>query len=408
MSTEIVNHSIRTHHPYGPSKLNYLDPRVGGCLGFFQEDSTSEAAEDGTALHEIVERVLRDYLANGKGSLTSFAFASRIKYKWDDDSDNLLVYVWAFLEPRLKPGCQVFLEIKATLLRDDGSEINYGSLDLFITYKDGTSLLVDWKFGYVPVLPAETNRQGWNYLAACGQMFPDVKSIEVAFVMPRIQWTSTFVFGRERFAELTTQVGQLVAQADDPSWDTVGWEQPLNPGAACKYCSKHITCSAYLGQFKQGVVALGGLSLPTHINIDAIDTPERAALAKTWVDFLELAIKPIKARALELAKANSGEIRAELPDGSEVKYKVFEKALSRGVGDAVKVAELLKDWVGPDQVLGAASLALGDLTKIVVASRQNSEDGLSKKQATKDLISLLELNGLLTREDGETEYLKKA
>ena len=121
------DHSTRAHHPTGPSKINYLDPRVGGCPGFRQDDGSSEAAEEGTACHEIVDAAIRQWLSVG-GTISQVAESMR---NWDDDTAILLAPVWQFLEERLAPGLDVYVEPKVQLRRKDGSEtVSYTHLTL--------------------------------------------------------------------------------------------------------------------------------------------------------------------------------------------------------------------------------------------------------------------------------------
>jgi len=58
------DHSVRSHARFSPSKLNYLDVEIGGCPGFDNRQSeTTQAAEEGTAQHEILDRLLQQALA---------------------------------------------------------------------------------------------------------------------------------------------------------------------------------------------------------------------------------------------------------------------------------------------------------------------------------------------------------
>ena len=405
------DHGARAHHKFSMSKLNHLDPSVGGCRGYKGREGTSLAAEEGTALHEITERVVREYLAaprTGGVGIAAFAAARR---NWDDDADGLLRYCFSYLEGVLTAGAKVFIELKARVRRDDGTEVNYGHLDLFVLYPNGSAKLVDWKFGYSPVLPASENRQGLGYAAAMFQTFPDARSIEVVFVQPRLRWVTRHTYQRTQAAEMAYRVDRIVQGAIDVQGEE--GQRPLladllNPGAACEYCSRVGTCPGYLQTYSLAVQRMGGMSLPTTLDLDAIDTPEKAAIARAWVDFVDLASGPIKERAMEFARVNGGSIEVSGPNGETIRYDVQSKQLPRELGSAPEIADVLKDFVAPQQLLGAAKLGLEKTLEIAApALLEVQPDVGTKKAAREAVISLLESHGLVTRPDGKVEFLKR-
>ena len=406
------DHGARAHHKFSMSKLNYLDPAVGGCRGYKGRDGTSKAAEDGTELHEKSEEVLRDYLKAARPSVSLAQFAAG-RRDWDDDSNNLLHQCFTFLDDHaLRKGSRVYIELKARIKRDDGTEINYGHLDLFVMHADMSAMLIDWKFGYAPVIPADRNRQGLGYAAAMFQQFPQVKSIEVIFVQPRLRWVTRFTYHRDQANELAFRVDQIVQGAilvQGESMQKPLMRDLLNPGSACEYCSRIGTCPGYLGAYVTAVQRMGALpSLPTTFNLDAIDSPEKAAIARAWVDFLDAAAGPIKERAQEIALNNGGQIEATLPDGQVVRYEMKSRGVNRELGSAPEIADCLKDIVMPEQLLGAAKLGLEKTLEIAAPAllEVNPEVG-TKKGAREAILSMLEAHGLVTKPDGKVEFLKR-
>jgi hypothetical protein len=391
------------------SKLNYLDPEVGGCWGFKGRDGSSQAAEDGTELHERTEAILREYLKAARPGVSLGAFANARK-DWDDDSDALLQFCFRYLESVLRAGVKVYIELKARVKRDDGTEINYGHLDLLLVYPDGSAKLIDWKFGYVPVLPANINRQGIGYAAAMFQQFAAIRAIEVVFVQPRCRWVTSHTFNRVQAAELGYRVDQIVANAikTQSNWKLVAADV-ANPGAACEYCARVVSCPGYLRKYSHAIQRMGGLDLPTTLDLDAIDTPEKAAVARAWVDFLDLAAAPIKERAEEYARAHGGVIEATLSDGRVIRYEMRSRGINRELGSAAEIAEALKDFVDPKQLLGAAKLSLEKTLEICApALMEISPEVGTKKAARENVLSLLEAHGLITKPDGKVEYLKRS
>jgi hypothetical protein len=143
----------------------------------------------------------------------------------------------------------------------------------------------------------------------------------------------------------------------------------------------------------------------------SINTPAEIALARYWCDIIEAGVKEVKQRAFELAELNGGEISCVLPSGEEIVYSIAEKNADRSLGSAIEISEVFKDFLSPNEVLGAAELALGKLEPIVknalVDAAKARGDKLTKKAAWEQAQSTLEANGLLTRPDGKIRFLKR-
>lgn len=398
------DHAARGHHRFGMSRLNYLDPAVGGCRGHQSKEGTSAAADEGTMLHEYCEAVLRAYLRSGV--IMPLRDFSRTVKKWDDVHTPLLEYCFELLENRLKPGTKVFIELKTRLVRDDGTEINYGHLDLFLVHPDNTAHLIDWKFGSNPVVNAQDNRQGHGYAASMGQMFPNVSAITVEFVMPRLRWTSSHTFQRSELAGLQYGIEQIIKHATEVQ--AAPTAELLNPGAACEYCRRIAECPGYLRKYGQAVQRLGGMTLPTTFDLDAITTPESAAIAKAWLDFLDLASGEIKRRVEDIARINGGVIETKTESGETIRYEMRQRGLPRKLGNAVEIADVLKHWVDPATLLGAADLSLEKTLELASTSLLECKPDIgSKKAARETLLDLLEVHGLISKPDGKIEYLKR-
>jgi hypothetical protein len=405
----VVDHGARAHHKFSMSKLNHIDPSVGGCRGYSGRDGTSLAAEEGTALHEIVEKVLRAYLREGAASGKKLSeFAAAFPRTWEDEAHTLLTFCFTYLDRVLTPGVKVFIELRARVRRDSGEEVNYGHLDLYLCYPNKTARLIDWKFGYNPVVPAATNRQALGYAAAMFQQFGD-EAIEVVFVQPKLGWVSRHVYQKAQTAEMVFRIERLIAEATRVQSVDPMDPAELNPGSACEYCRHSGICPAYLREYGKGVAKLGGLPLPETLDLTAIDTPEKAALAKAWVDFVDDAARPIKERCMAIAEAHGGQIAIVLPDGTEIAYSRMAKALPRKLGNAVEISEALKDFVMPSQLLGAAELALEKTLELAVPALLEVNPALGTKKAAREAVeTTLESMGLLTRGEGQIFFLKRS
>ena len=126
---------------------------------------------------------------------------------------------------------------------------------------------------------------------------------------------------------------------------------------------------------------------------------------------IESGVKEIKQRAFELAELNGGEIACTLPGGETVTYCVTEKNADRSLGSAIEISEALKEFLTPEEVLGAAELAITKLEPIaknaLVEAAAARGERLTKKSAWEQVCSTLEANGLLTRPDQKVRFLKR-
>lgn len=415
MGTPSPDHSARSHAEHSPSKLNYLDPSVGGCPGFLNRESTSEAAEEGTAHHETLDVMTKEFAADQKkGSQLSFEgllFARRIALKWDDETDELYRFCAKAVQPFFDRRPEIVTEQRVEVKDPLGKVITWGHYDLRMM-KSRVAVMVDWKFGWEPVLPASENRQGWCYSVGIMQEVPDADKCVVLFVQPRLNVVSKATFERkdipkmvnaiERIVDRAKAVHAMIEQAPN------GAVEHLNPGTACRYCDRRTRCPAFLRGLVQVGHRTGALHLPTEINLAAIDTPEKAAVVAAWCDFVGDALDDIKAKATDIAKKAGGRISYTAPDGDVVSFKLQKKFLARSVGNAVEVAEVFKEYVAPEQLLSAAKLGLESLLAVVVpAMMEMNPEIKTKKAAEEAATSMLEVHGLLTRPDGYTTFLKR-
>lgn len=388
---------------------------MGGCPGFGSDDSTSAAAEEGTEHHEVLDRITKEWWALGprRGTLEGYLFARRVDLKWPDEVDYLYRFCAQSVDKYLASATGLLQEQRIEIFGLDGALLTWGHFDLLIIIGE-VGILVDWKFGQIPVEPADTNRQGFAYAIGCLQEHYRLQKIGVMFVQPRLRWVSRVMFNRTDLPRLLGVVRPIIFNAqkkaalfDDPTSDKEALAEGLNPGSACDYCNRAALCPAYLGKLQVAAPRFGGLPAPADFNLDAIDTPEKAAVAHAWANFLKDKLKEITARCMEIAEANGGQLSVTHPDGTVLKFAVGERAVDRTLGPAPLVAECLAQWVAPEQVLAAADLALGRLEDLVVPAMQEQNEDLTKKAAREILESHLEAHGMLSRPDGRIKYLHR-
>ena len=398
----------RTHHKNSPSKMNYLDD----CAAFTSRPGTSEAAEQGTFLHGLMEKMTtRAVKGEFKTTLEQLGAWLLKSHELSDDEVEYLRFcckrVDVFLARR---PTQVLTEIKVSVLHPHGEELNSGYLDTIYIFND-VAIVQDFKFGWEPVRSAHDNLQGLNYVLGCFQKFPQLNRIGVEFVQPKLNWVTSKVFERQHMHAYYVRLREVVERAVFTTEHPEDAQRYMKPGHYCQYCNRSGSCPMLANH--RAIAASKYAMLPTPPSFKGLELtkPEDVALARYWVDIVEAGIEELKARAKEVAEANGGEIRCTLPNGLEVVYEIQERSCDRSLGSAPEVAEALKDIVSPQEVLGAADLAIGKLEAIaknalVELARARGEK-LTKKAAWEQVSSTLEAHGLLTRPETKIRFLKK-
>lgn len=440
------DHSVRKHHKRGPSKLGYIDE----CPAFTSTDGSSEAAEQGTRLHEIMDWIVSKYKTLNCSTplfdiLSDYAKENPI----DDDERSLLAFCIRELNKWLPQASEIFNETRVIVENPDGSELTHGSLDLLLVFKSGNALLIDLKFGWLPVMPAPSNLQGRAYALGALMARHDLNKIGVMFIQPKLGLVDTAVYHRRQLNDMFQTIRRTIDRAEAFERDPVGNQGMMKSGDYCSYCalSKAGTCPAKLSQLR--AVATTRSSLPTMPSLDVIDTPEKAALARYWVELIEQEgfLSGVKDKAKEFAQNNGGSISVTLPDGEIIAYAIQERGHDRVLGEALEVAKVLESFLTLEEILGCADLSIGKLEDIGVRALYEAENEvpeskisgaetqldalvtsgaltktaaakklkeikaanprITKKEAKEKFSGLLEAHGVLSKPDGKIPVLKR-
>ena len=453
------NHAARKHHPRSISKLNHFED----CAGFESSDGTSEAAEEGTRLHELMDKIMGLVISGGRGTTAHNALLHDIQpvEALSDDDFWLLSSCCKEVDKYLaKQPSAILNEAKVHIWNPDKSELTNGHQDLLLLFNDGeTGILFDWKFGWKPVPASNKNKQGMGYALGSFMAHPKLKKLGVVFFQPRLSYITRHAYDRmEAWAMYKTIKGIIdnsifvdgvfrVKENEAVSAEArANAFAMLQAGEWCSYCAR-AKCPKKIEAVARAGAAISGLPLPATFDANQIDTPEKMALVRHWAALLEPAIEDIKSRALEIAQKNGGYLDLTLPDGRYIRYEVQQKKHDRSLAEPPQVVEALKDFISPMELMAAATLQLGKVEEIVgaiIQSRANEPiesavaeatkianekvakgewtktaaakhlrelkntlgKKLTKKEAIEQLSSLLETQGLLTRPDGYVEFLK--
>lgn len=446
------------HHKYGMSTLNYL----AACPGFTQrQNDDNEAAEDGTRLHEIMQKVIArilnpvidpkngDDIADwGKTMTASKALKWVVQRETvTEDEETYLEFCCKELD-RWLPKVDwhvtnpVRVEQRVYIHHPDGSELNYGHYDVLLFLSEDTAIKFDWKFGWIPVPSAENNWQGKGYAVGCFQEFPRLKKIGVVFVQPKLHRVTRTHYERSALYEMYREIKQVIEAAQAP-------RKRLGPGPYCDFCAVSSTCSALLNEAEKALAVYEGLPIPSGFAGLQINTAEDAAKAMYVLDRLQTLIDNaghLKELAKQFARDNNGAIAAPLPDGKLITVELRQKNASRSARLPALIADTLKETLSPEQVLGCCDPKITALEEIFADAFVEKQSALSKsildeaggeaqrlehsgdtkgaaqvrkrakadakairvtrKRAKEILNDTLLAEGLITRPDSKVEYLK--
>jgi len=428
------DHAARKHHRYSVSKLDYYD----ACAGFESDNKTSEAAEDGTRLHEIMEKICR---RASPSALASNVLAGVLeKETVSDEEESYLRFCCKELDFWLtRNSRKLEHELKVSIFKPDGEELTNGHLDLLVFVTPETGVLLDWKFGWLPVPAADVNLQGMGYAAGCFQRFPQLRKLGVEFVQPKLLRITRCSYRREQAAGMAARIQGVIDKARRG-------QKTLRPNPYCDYCAAAGRCTGLVNNAAIAVAQFERLPMPSTFEGLQITTAEDAAKALYVIDRLENLIREsgVKERAKEILRTTEGrKLTVALGEDRILTMELREKKKARSANSPGLIAEALKEFLSPEEVLGACDPQITKLEDIfagVFVAKRNAEAGeliaragrlanqcadanegaairsaakaeaklmrTTKKQAVEILNSTLLSEGLITAPEGTVEYLK--
>jgi len=418
------NQTVQTrgHHQFGPSRMNSL----AKCAAFTSaeaSDAAVDAADRGTLLHDIMENAVKN-VQSKKYQTTRESIDELIEQhaaaEITDEERGYLIFCCKKVDSVLLRNPEKILTEVNVEVKDMRGQVNHGYLDLLMVFKN-VAVLVDYKFGWIGVERAEDNLQGLNYAAGVMQQRDDIKVVGVCFIQPKLGLITETLVKRDQLHEIVAKLRYtienailakklLATPADGPEQEKV--LGLMHVGKQCEWCALAGTCSVLANHRAAAASALTSLPVPSAFRGLNLTSPQDLALAKFWADIIETKLGDVKKAALEAAKTNGGKISCTLPDGTEVIYEVQSRGCDRVLSSAPEIADALQEFITPAELLGAASLSIGDLEKIVrnslpEAYKAKTGEKLTKKRAWEMTESTLSSLGLLSRPDTKIEFLKK-
>lgn len=276
----------RLHHPYSPSKLQYLEasPHWTG-----EESKNTEASLAGTAQHDAAEDhvniddpALNDRQAEAVAMCKAYRDGIIAKY------------------PGGTIQKEVYLPIDDEVIVDEAGNpfcgTTGGYLDFAILSADRrTAEIIDWKFGLWSVEPAENNLQGIAYLLGLVKQNPEIEQVTVHFCMPHRDEITLHTFKREQFPALLLRVKTVVARAIEArrSKDTSTCTATVS---SCLFCGNKGKCAA-LAKFALKVAnKYAPAKVPDHVTPSLLTDPTKSKQSMEIAQLLEAWGKAIRAQ----------------------------------------------------------------------------------------------------------------
>ncbi|WP_083284791.1 DUF2800 domain-containing protein [Corynebacterium sp. HMSC11D10] len=233
--TEPVAHAERDHALLSASSAHrWINCTPAPYLEAQHPDSTSDAAAEGTAAHELAEHKLRQHL----DLPTTRPVSEWDSEEMDDYTDQYADHVMAELQRAREVDKAAFLGIEERL---DFSHIvpeGFGTGDTLIV-SDDTLTVVDLKYGKGVEVSAVGNPQMRLYalgaLATYGAIY-DVQTVRTVIFQPRLANISTEEISVD---ELTKWAENTVRPAAEKA---IAGEGELRAGEWCRFCRHAAQC----------------------------------------------------------------------------------------------------------------------------------------------------------------------
>jgi len=275
----------------------------------------------------------------------------------------------------------------------------FGTADEIILFqKLHLARLVDYKFGYLPVEPADINPQSLAYAIGIIQLYSWVKVVEIYFVCPRRNEVLTHTFTREEIVELKDRIRLILEKA-------TAEEKQYNPTTeGCRFCGERIKCPALsekllpIAKKYSDKVNEFEIALLDKMDPALVDDPKTIGAMKVVGMVMDRWVSAVNARALELATDEGWEI-----PGFDLKYR----SPTVKIDDPQVAFDAVSNILTPEEFTEACKVTLPSLAKVMSKKLPRGE----KKDARNMVELALLKGGAIVSDDGDedsrTPYLTK-
>lgn len=308
------------------------------------ERKSSAYADEGTAAHQLAERVLREELLTAK-ELEGELADNGVLYD-EEMCEYVDKYVKAVRE--YSEGHQLHIEQRVDFSHAVGQPDCFGTSDAVVLTADGLELqLHDLKFGRGVQVYAKENEQLMLYALGALRQFDllgEIDTVRLVIHQPRLahldEWTVSVTDLRKFAAEARAAAARAIDLADNGTAEHL--LANYNAGAKqCKFCPVKATCPA---QLKLAATSMGA-RFDDLIGGNGKEEAEKAIVRTAQLTNDELAaLMPMLDTIVDWTKAVRAKVESELLAGREVKgFKLVEgKRGPRTWSNEQAVEEMLK------------------------------------------------------------------
>lgn len=323
---EPAGHSGRAHAILSASSAHrWLHCTPAPRLEEQYPDSSSDAAAEGTAAHELAEHKLR----NLQGLPSTLTSTDWVTEEMDDYTDDYVDNVMAELDRAQKTSPAAFLAIEQRL---DFSHIvpdGFGTGDALIV-GDGTMTVIDLKYGKGVEVSAKGNPQMCLYaLGALTQfgMIYNINRVRMVIFQPRLNNVSVDEVSVAELMQWAETVVKPQAQA------AIKGEGELTAGEWCRFCRHAPQCTALAAKYFAPIPKQNDEVTPAAPAPDTL-TDDQISQIVTWSGELKKWLSTVEKFALD--KANNGHAYPglKLVEGRSVRKYTDEEAVAKAVEKA--------------------------------------------------------------------------
>lgn len=353
---EVTDQTPDTSHArFSPSSLKYFE--ACPCYQKLETTEIHPVTARGSAMHKACET------GNMKGL--------------DYDEQKLVQKCLSFVEEKKAEYAARntnFMDLSEQKL---GVFDQWGYVDRFFITADEAALF-DFKFGFNPVDPAETNPQMWAYAIGIFEKYPYVSRLSLYILQPRLDYIDSASFDRTK--DLGTMKVRIKAIIERAKMAT---PEMAKPGDQCIYCNRLPTCDAVQGMtlaLAKSYDLAHDAQLPDLFHPRQLATPEKRAQAQRLVPVLEAWCGSVRKHNVEFAKEGN-----EIPG-----YGLTTVQGARKITDPVAALNVVKDKISTEEFMSCVTVNFKELSDQVAAKaprgqkqeeRDNLEDALTDANA---------------------------
>jgi hypothetical protein len=377
-------HSERPHHTESASSLQPKE----WCVFYQGRDSTSEAAEIGTKLHEHAERGTTEGLDDQEAMLVQMCLdhVAACKQEMQENYGNvkLLQEVYGNVD-----------QIEWPAMKEKSTSGGFVDVVLESQTPDGPVIhVIDYKFGQWAVEDAENNLQGIVYLLNYRQAHPTLHEATVSFLMPKLEEISTHTFKREDFARLYTRVKRLVAVRNKIR------EGGVPKGAVeapcfhtCMWCGRIADCQTLTAEVAKAARKFSPLTVPADLNIQSIDEKSDISAWVKFADVVRAYAGAVRERCTDLVVSN--------PDLTPDTHTLVTQQERRVASYTEFESVLVEQGVPIEKIVEIRRIGLTDAKKLVASlapkgMKTAAQEALDEALVERDILV----------PDGQKIYLK--